>query len=228
MSYRSIGALLWLAALAMVIWILRQLPLDSILQTLAGLSWRQWLAWTAANTIVLLLGTLRWQVLTRLLGLPVTFLQLLLVRQAGQLISFLTPGPQFGGEPFQIYWLCRRFKSPLHSAVLGLGLDRFYELWINFSILILGIVLLMLTPAAQGAAEWQRVLGILVLLVVLLSCLAWVVMSRPGWLTAHLEKTVGRWLRNPRLQSLGSHWQALGDDLRKVTASGRPALWLAL
>ena len=227
-SWRTIGLLLWLVALGLVAWILSRLPLDSIAQIMAGLSWPQWLIWGGINVLVLLLGTLRWQVFTRLLGLPVGFVQLLLVRQAGQLISFLTPGPQFGGEPFQIYWLCRRYQAPVHGAVLSLGLDRFFELWINFSVLILGIILLMSAAGMDGAADWQQILGVLALLVLLLSILGWMLLRRPQWLSRRLEHTIGRWLRSPRLQQLDTHWQAMGGDLARLTSRGNPALWLGL
>src|SRR5690606_41055301 len=49
---------------------------------------------------------------------------------------FITPGPQFGGEPFQLYWLWKRCSLPLYKGFLALALDRFIELSVNFAILL--------------------------------------------------------------------------------------------
>lgn len=227
-TQRLIGLLFWLLALGMAAWVLRQLPLHSVLDTFARLGWRQWLAWTCINSAVILVLNLRWLVLIRMLGMHLGFLRLLLVRQAGQLISFLTPGPQFGGEPFQVYWLYRRFNLAIHSSILSLGLDRFYELWVNFSVLILGIALLAISGDTIGFTDWPRLLAILGLLVLLLSLLGWLVMRRPQWLTGYLKNSMGRWLESPRLQRLGMQWQALGTDLARMESHGKPALWCSL
>src|SRR5690606_19692420 len=97
----------------------------------------------------------RWQILSSLLGHRVDFPKLLCIRQAGQLVSFITPGPQFGGEPLQIYWLYSQARQPLHKAILTLGLDRFFELWVNFAVLLLGVLYLLVSPATN-VAGWLR------------------------------------------------------------------------
>ena len=92
--------IIWIVALGLATWIVAQLPIDAVLQSIARLSVAQWLLWICLNLMVVASLTGRWQLLTRAMGLAVSFTQLLRVRQAGQLISFVTPGPQFGGEPF--------------------------------------------------------------------------------------------------------------------------------
>ena len=77
------------------------------------------------------------------LGLGISLLQILGVRQAGALISFVTPGPQFGGEPLQVLWLWRRYRVPGPTALLAVGLDRFFELFVNFSVLLVAVLLLL-------------------------------------------------------------------------------------
>ena len=122
---KALPVLLWAAALILVAWVLSQLPLAAIAQSITRLSPAQWLAWLGLNLGIILLATRRWQVIIDMLDVPVRFGELLMMRQAGQAVSFITPGPQFGGEPLQVFWLWQR-KLPIHSALLAVGLDRFY------------------------------------------------------------------------------------------------------
>lgn len=228
LSYRTLGWLLWITALALVAGMLLQLPLASMWPTLAGLRPTQWLVWAGINLLIILIGTLRWQVLNRLLGLSMAFLPLLMIRQAGQLISFVTPGPQFGGEPLQVYWLYRQHGAPLSRAVLGLGLDRFFELWLNLSMLVLGVVLLQSVLGFDGAADWPRVLLIPSLVLGGLAGIGQVVFRRPQWLMTRLARSTARWRHSPRLQTLAAHWQNLGEELTTALTRGRPTLWASL
>lgn len=225
--YQWIMLLLWLLALALAGWTLSQLPLEAIGQTMQALTWPQWLAWSGVNVLIILLGAERWHVLTRLLGLPVKFLPLLLIRQAGQTVSFITPGPQFGGEPLQIYWLYKRCGIAIHSAVLALGMDRFFELWINFSVLLLGVALLLVSPA-QTDANLLQIIAVLLALIAVLSLLGWTALRQPRWVSGRLERLSQRWLQSPRLQKLDDHWQALGSDLQSAFNTRKPALLWAL
>lgn len=231
-QYRWTGLILWLAALILVSWTLRQMPLADIGQTLSAVAPAQWFAWALVNLMVIVLATARWQVLSRLLGQSVSFVQLLIIRQAGQTISFITPGPQFGGEPFQIYWLYKRAGVAIHSAVLSLGLDRFYELWVNFLMLFVGVVLLLVSPGfgLQGDVDnrWQQILVLMLFLLLLLSALAWVLIRQPAIVSRRLEKISSRWLQNPRLKKLDDHWQSMGSDLRTAVSQKKPALLNAL
>ena len=225
--YQWIMLLLWLLALALVGWTLTQLPLEAIGQTMQALTWPQWLAWGGVNVLIILLGTERWHVLTRLLGLPVKFLPLLLIRQAGQTVSFITPGPQFGGEPLQIYWLYKRCGIAIHSAVLALGMDRFFELWINFSVLLLGVALLLLSPVQTGA-DLPQIMAALFGMMAVLTVLGWLALRKPRWVSGRLERLSQRWLQSPRLRQLDDHWQALGSDLQNVFNTRKPGLLWAL
>jgi glycosyltransferase 2 family protein len=231
-QYRWFGLLLWLIALVLVSWTLSQLPLADIGQTLSGLGWKQWLAWVLVNALVIVVATWRWHVLSNMFGHSVGFFALLVIRQAGQTISFITPGPQFGGEPLQIYWLYKRTGMAIHSAVLSLAIDRFYELWINFLMLMLGVILLLLSPApgvqSDTTNNWQQILLLMTVLLSVLSALAFVMVKQPGLISTRLEKLSTRWLNNPRLKTLDHHWQSMGADLRAAVATKKPALFNAL
>lgn len=118
-----IVALLWLLALLLAGWTLRQLPFAAISSTISALAIADWLWWILLNAVILLLAALRWDFVTRALGSKLALCLLFRLRQAGSAVSFLTPGPHFGGEPLQLYWLYRQGKLPLHRAMLSLGLE---------------------------------------------------------------------------------------------------------
>ena len=216
--------LLWLCALALAAWTLAQLPLADITTSITSLSAAQWLVWIGRNCIIILLLSLRWQILLQALAAPINFFRLLIIRQAGQAVSFITPGPQFGGEPLQIYWLYRD-GLPLRKALLSLGLDRFFELWINFSILLFAVLILLSGAGGSSAhnaiGNWQSALLPLLMFLGLLCLLAWVLIKQPQWINARLERVAARWQHNYRLSNINQHWQSLGDDLRNALRTQR-------
>lgn len=204
--------LLWIIALALTAWTLSQLPFADIASSVASLSTAQWIFWLSLNGLIILILGLRWQLLTQALATPVNLLRLLLIRQAGQAVSFITPGPQFGGEPLQVYWLYK-YGLPLRKALLSLGLDRFFELWVNFSVLLVA-VLLLLIGNTNSIGNWQTALLPLLIFLGLMFSLAWILVAQPQWINDRLERIATRWQHNHRLNKINQHWQSLGDDLR--------------
>ncbi len=208
--------LLWLAALGLGAWTLAQLPLAEISHSITSLSTPQWIFWLGLNALIILVLGLRWQILTQALAVPVNLLKLLLIRQAGQAVSFITPGPQFGGEPLQVYWLYKH-GLPLRKALLALGLDRFFELWVNFSILLFAVLLLLAGIGDRNEysiGDWRTALVPLLIFLGLMLVLAWVLVKQPQWINDRLERVAARWQHNHRLNNINQHWQSLGDDLR--------------
>lgn len=227
MKIEPVRLITWLTAVLLVITIATQLPLSSLLSTLRTLSVQQWLIWLSINLINILLLVVRWRVLFHSLGLKVGFTSLLLVRQAGQLISFVTPGPQFGGEPIQIYWLWNNYRLPGHSALLVVGLDRFFELWINFAVLLLAVIILLLTTATDRST-WQFVAIVLTVIILALSAIGWFLVSHPDYMSKLLQRIASRWQQHPILGKLDSQWSELSNMLTQLTTQHKPALLLAL
>jgi uncharacterized protein (TIRG00374 family) len=226
-----ITLLLWSLALGLAAWTLRQLPLAAMGAAVAGLTPGQWLLWLLLNGVVMALSTGRWQLFARALGDRVALWPLLLIRMAGQTVSFLTPGPQFGGEPLQVYWLCRRHGIALHRAVLALGLDRFFDLWVNIAVLLAGVGLLLLTRLVPSQ-DWAGTLLLLSLVLLALPALALLILRQPAWLAARLGALATRWERHPRLArsgaALSEHWQALQTELRALLQQRRTSLFVGL
>ena len=217
----------WFIAFALATWILSRLPFTELIQTISNLQLPQWMVWTCLNLLVIALLTGRWLVLTRAMALPCSFLQLLRVRQAGQLISFVTPGPQFGGEPLQIYWLWRNYSVPIHSAFLALGLDRFYELWINFAVLLLAALTLLTTRSATFV-DWHLIAFVLLGLIGLMGLFGWLVLRQPSRIKVWIKRLTQSWHDNKRLGNLDTHLTHLNESLQRVMTTQRPKLGVAL
>jgi hypothetical protein len=224
---KALRLVLWALALLLAGRIVLQLPMAGIGQSLAALTALQWLPWLLLNVLIILIFTQRWRVLATMLGMKTGFWRLLQIRQAGQAVSFITPGPQFGGEPLQVWWLYKLCRVPLHKAVLALGLDRLLELWVNFAVLLLGVLFLLVSPAL-AAVDWLRTSALLAGLLALLTSLCWLVLRQPRWLAVRLERLARHWQRHPRLLHLASHWNLLRDDLQQAVATRKPALLKAL
>jgi glycosyltransferase 2 family protein len=99
------------------------------------------------NLLLLLLFSARWWLILRMYKKRVSYLRLSIYRMMGAAVSYLTPGPQFGGEPLQVA-LLRKHNLALPVAISSVFLDRTIELLANFSFLAVGMGLL----AASGLA----------------------------------------------------------------------------
>ncbi|MDO8343950.1 MAG: lysylphosphatidylglycerol synthase transmembrane domain-containing protein [Cellvibrio sp.] len=235
---KLVTLLLRLIALGLAAWTLAQLPLADITNSISSLSTLQWFFWLGLNALIIFVLGLRWQLLTQALAVPVNLLKLLLIRQAGQAVSFITPGPQFGGEPLQIYWLYK-YGLPLRKALLSLGLDRFFELWVNFSVMLLAVLLLLtgigdnnssnnIGNDSNAVGDWQTALAPLLIFLGLMFSLAWILVRQPQWINNRLERVAARWQHNHRLSGINQHWQSLGDDLRTALRTQKIRLLLAI
>jgi uncharacterized protein (TIRG00374 family) len=224
---RFLYLLLWLLALALVTWTLRQLPLAAMLSWPGRLTMSQWLLWTLVNVAILYLAVRRWQLLTQALGAWLSLSQLFRLRQSGSTVSFITPGPQFGGEPLQLYWLNQYFSLPLHRAIAVLGLDRFLETGTNIAVLLAG-VLMLLGTAIVPIEAWLQVTAILASVLVAILIAAALILRHPEFLVRCFRTLVQRWplFGNTERQEQG--WVALVDLLRDTLTRQRTPLWLAL
>ena len=221
--------LLWSTAFILVASIFYQLPLNTIVLHLSQLTFVQWCAWISLNLTIIAVATQRWITLVKGLDLSIPFYQLLQIRQAGQSISFMTPGPQFGGEPLQIYWLCKQQHWPIHKALLAVGVDRFYELWINFGVLLISVILLMITSGStitnlSTTLNWQTIFLVLLLILLSLSLLGGFILKHPDRVFIWLKRVTHYWQHHPRLINLETHWQYLHLDLKQLITHRKSAL----
>jgi uncharacterized protein (TIRG00374 family) len=169
------------------------------------------------NGLLALLLANRWWLSLRLLGAPVSFGRVAIYRLVGATVSLLTPGPQFGGEPMQVWLLNRRSRVPLPTAIASVTLEKSMELLANFTFLLAALIYV----AASGLLGVERspvVLGISVglLALPLLFLFALYRGRRPvGGLARHLA----RWLpRSLARRLLRTNRRVIGPSEARLAA----------
>lgn len=224
--WKTVNLALWLLAVVLAVWTLRQLPFDEMLSHLGGLSVGQWLLWSAINALILYLAVKRWQLLATSLDCHLSLSRLFRLRQAGSTVSFLTPGPHFGGEPLQLYWLHSHFHLRLYRAAAMLGLDRLLETATNLAVLLAG-VLILLGTAIMPAAEWLQISAILAGLLTLMLVGTGLIFRHPSWLANRIRRLApGR--TDPETAGREGGWASLVGLLQNNLSWRHPRLWLAL
>lgn len=133
----------WLVALALFALALRTVPLDDTWHTLRLLGVRQLVALVVVNGLIVVALTARWWFILRGHGCRVPFWTLLGYRQAAFGLSYFTPGPQFGGEPLQVYFVEREQGVSRATAVATTALDKLLELSVNFAFLLAGVLIIV-------------------------------------------------------------------------------------
>lgn len=143
---------LWLLAAALLIWVLRAVPLADTWAALRQLQWPQIMLLIGLNGLILLLLNSRWWIILRGHGQHIPFHTLFGYRLATFGVSYFTPGPHFGGEPLQVYLVEKEQQTPRATAIAAMSLDKSLELLVNFTFLLAGVIIII----------QQRTLGALV------------------------------------------------------------------
>lgn len=137
--------LTWAVGLLWAFGILRNVAWSEV-----ALRWRQapgvaWLAWGVLNLGVLILPAVRWWWISRVFSSRVALTRVAVYRQAAFAVNYFTPGPQFGSEPLQVYWLHRGEGLSWSQAFSALALEKAFEVGSNFTFLLLGTVMVGMT-----------------------------------------------------------------------------------
>jgi glycosyltransferase 2 family protein len=137
-------------SILLLLWSFSRAATGEILLVLRSLTGWEILALIGMNLILLFLFSARWWLILKVLHGRLPYLRLSGYRLVGAAVSYITPGPQFGGEPLQVA-LLKRGRVPMAAAVSSVFLDRVIELAANFSFLAVGI--LLLTMRGVGLAS---------------------------------------------------------------------------
>ena len=167
------------------------------------------LIYLAVNVGIALLFANRWWLLLRGMGVHLPFGRVAVYRMIAATVSLLTPGPQFGGEPAQVYLLVRGSGVAAPQAIAAVALDRLLELAVNLAFLA-GAILYTLWAGALGAALDLRVILLTLLPLALPPLLLFAFWWRGRYLTTAAQLL---------LDHLPQGWQ--GSTLRRLVASLR-------
>jgi uncharacterized protein (TIRG00374 family) len=152
---------------------LRGVAWVEVLELFSGIDFLAILSIVAINLLMLPVMTARWWLLLRALGTPVSLLSVCAYRTAANAISYLTPGPHFGGEPLSVYLLHHRQKISVAAATASVAVDRLLELLASFVVLTLCLVNLAFAEINpfSGGQQLSIVIGVLALFCLILFAL---------------------------------------------------------
>ena len=229
----------WGVALMLLALALSRVPLADALGALARLTFAQIGALILLNGLIFLTFSGRWWLILRAQGHPIPYLRLSAYRLAAFGVTYFTPGPQFGGEPLQVYLVQRRDGVPTASALSALALDKSLELLANFGFLAAGVVLILgwdlFSPSQEGVAL-TIALGLLAIPLFLLGAaglgyapLSGLLSGLARLIPARLAQSFNRWRGVvAQAESHSSHlfWNRPGVVLWAVLISG--ASWVGM
>jgi uncharacterized protein (TIRG00374 family) len=128
-----------LAAVAgLLFWAWRGVSPADVSAAIGRWGWLQWLLFVALNLFILGAMCWRWSLILRRMGYSVGFAALVRYRMGANTLSYITPGPQFGGEPLQVHCLVARHQVPPEAASASVAVDRLMELMGSLLFLSLG------------------------------------------------------------------------------------------
>ncbi|MBN1835176.1 MAG: flippase-like domain-containing protein [Spirochaetales bacterium] len=211
----------WLAVPLLLYWALREVRFGEILSVLGRLRGLPLLTLLGVNALFVLVLTARWGLILRRLGARVPLPSLAGYRLAGFAVSYLTPGPQFGGEPVQLLLARRGSGLEYTTGSASILLDKSFELLGNLLFLALGAWAIAARgwggqgSPGLGVDSWALFLvpGVLVLPPLLYLSLSFAGRRPLSWLADHLPGS--RRVRASRFRHL------LGAAEEQVIAFGR-------
>jgi glycosyltransferase 2 family protein len=151
-------AVLFILGAGLFVWSLRAAPLQEIASVLSQLQAWQIAAILLVNSGIIFLFALRWWLILHRQGYQLPYVAVTGYRLAGFALSYFTPGQHFGGEPLQVLLVRRNHKVPTSTAVAAVALDKAIELFSNFLVLAVGLILLLGSGLLKGLAINQILL----------------------------------------------------------------------
>ncbi|RCK71868.1 MAG: hypothetical protein ANABAC_2691 [Anaerolineae bacterium] len=213
--------LLLLLAGGLLVWTFARVHWSEVWLALRSLHLWQISIWMLVNLLILILLNLRWWFLLRLQGVKVPFFSIFIYRLAGFGLSYLTPGPQFGGEGWLVLLLRRRHGVSFMEGSISVAIDKLIELLANFSFLAFGLLVSLQVGVPNTILSTVLTLPLIGLL------------SAPFLLFGLLAKGIlpaswlaKRWQQPPRL--LLKLLQVLSDAEQRSASLIRQKLWLLI
>jgi CDP-diacylglycerol---glycerol-3-phosphate 3-phosphatidyltransferase len=157
---KIVKLLIVMAVAGLLYWAWRDVSLGAVVSALGRWGWSQWLLFAVLNLFILGAMCWRWSFILRQMGHPVGFAALIRCRMGANVLSYITPGPQFGGEPFQVYCLVTHHQVPAEAASASVAVDRLIELMGTLLFLSFGGIV-VLPPLVQNSAAMLTVVAVM-------------------------------------------------------------------
>ena len=217
---------IWIFASALILVTIKELPFAELGSRLKDITLMSWIILLVVNVAILFLAVKRWQVLAQIFGIQLPLSYFFKLRQAGSLVSFLTPGPQFGGEPLQVFWLNQNHAIPLDVGIATVGIDRFLETVINLFILLLCIIFILLTDIEVDL--YRALLFILSTLMVIIISVA-IFIKKSNWLMKMFNYLIAKFFNEDLLlEKNGRKTPSKANQILTTIKSNKSKLFCAL
>ena len=158
--------LIWLLAPLVVWWSIKDISLSAISENFRQIGLQAIILMIGINVLIFILTSFRWWMILRAQGTRVSLISVTGYRLAGFGVTYFTPGPQFGGEPLQVYLLKEREGIPISPAATSVTIDKLLELLANFSFLLVGVSVLVFSGILNTGNRSELILVPVLLLAV--------------------------------------------------------------
>ena len=213
----SVLALYWLA--------FRDISLSDYLTALGSWSNKEILLLAIVNVLVIIAMCMRLWIILKRCGVTVSICHLAAYRIASNAISYITPGPHVGGEPFQILGLIRKHRLTSGLAVASVITDRVVEMVANLSLICIGSLYLMLF-SSLGATISAQVMAVPLLVLIAICVLLKMVAAGRRPLYVFLQQ-IKKMFRHCTLKSTWATILITGEmRTREILGQPQPILWL--
>lgn len=219
-------ALILAAVCGLLVWAWRDVSLDAVRTAIAHWGYLHWLAFALLNLGILWAMCWRWSLILRRAGYVVGFGALIRYRMGANTLSYITPGPQFGGEPLQVHCLTRFHQVPPEWASASVAVDRLMELMGNMLFLALGGIF-VLAPMLSDPTAVFPLTALLIGVVLAGGGLLWAVATGKAPLS---RMTAGgrRWLGRPQASGGWIAFLRASEDQAAGILTDRLLGWYAL
>lgn len=140
-------------------WSIKDISLSAIGENFRQIGLQAILVLVVINMFIFVLFSFRWWTILRAQDLRVSLISVIGYRLAGFGVTYFTPGPQFGGEPLQVYLLKEKEGVATSPAATSVSIDKLLELLANFSFLLVGVTVLVFSGILNTGSRYVLILA---------------------------------------------------------------------
>jgi len=140
-------------------WSIKDISLSEIGENFRQIGLQAILVLVVINMFIFVLFSFRWWMILRAQDLRISLISVIGYRLAGFGVTYFTPGPQFGGEPLQVYLLKEKEGVATSPAATSVSIDKLLELLANFSFLLVGVTVLVFSGILNTGSRYVLILA---------------------------------------------------------------------